>query len=106
MRFVETHVFTKRVKGALSDEAYRELQLSLQLNPEQGPVMPGCGGIRKIRWGDETGGKRGGHRIIYYWDNKLGWFYMLYIYHKRQQKDLTAEQKKLLCQVLKEELDG
>ena len=106
MRFVETHVFTKRVKNALSDDAYRELQISLLLNPEQGPVIPGCGGIRKLRWGDETGGKRGGFRIIYFWDKNHSRFYMLFIYHKGEQKDLTAEQKKLLRQVVKEELDG
>ena len=106
MRFVETHVFTKRVKNALSDDAYRELQISLLLNPEQGPVIPGCGGIRKLRWGDKTGGKRGGFRVIYFWDKNLGWFYMLFIYHKGEQKDLNAEQKKLLRRIVKEELDG
>jgi len=106
MRFVETHVFTKRVKEALPDESYRRLQISLLLNPEQGPVIPGCGGIRKLRWGDEAGGKRGGFRVIYFWDKSLGWFYMLFIYHKRDQKDLTGDQKKALCQVVKEELDG
>ena len=106
MRFVETHVFTKRVKAALPDEEYRQLQINLLLNPELGPVIPGCGGIRKLRWGDETGGKRGGYRVIYFWDKSLGWFYMLFLYHKGDQKDLTTEQKKVLRQVVKEELHG
>lgn len=106
MRFIETYVFTKRVKEALSAEAYRQLQISLLLNPEQGPVIPGCGGIRKLRWGDGTGGKRGGYRVIYFWDKNLSWFYTLFIYHKGDQEDLTADQKKVLRQVVKEELDG
>jgi hypothetical protein len=36
MRFIETPVFTKRVKDLLSDEDYRTLQVALLLRPEQG----------------------------------------------------------------------
>ena len=50
MRFVETPVFTKRVEDLLPDEDYRTLQVALLLRPEQGPVIKGAGGLRKVRW--------------------------------------------------------
>ncbi len=51
MRFVETRVFTGLVCEILEDDEYRALQSSLLLRPEQGPVIPGSGGLRKVRWG-------------------------------------------------------
>jgi putative transcriptional regulator len=64
MRFVETHVFTKLVCGALDDDDYGALQITLLLRPEQGPLIPGSGGLRKMRWGGKGTGKRGGLRVM------------------------------------------
>jgi hypothetical protein len=60
MRFVETHVFTTAVQRHLDDERYRQLQIALVLRPEQGPVIKGSGGLRKVRWAPAGIGKRGG----------------------------------------------
>jgi hypothetical protein len=67
MRFVETPVFTAVLQRHLEDESYRQLQIALMLRPEQGPVIRGSGGLRKVRWATAGGGKRGGLRVIYYW---------------------------------------
>ncbi len=45
MRFVETSVFTRVIKGLLDDESYRALQIALLLRPEQGSVIKGSGGL-------------------------------------------------------------
>ena len=66
MRFVETPVFTASVTLLLSDEEYRQLQLALLIRPEQGVLIRGSGGLRKLRWGARGRGKRGGVRVIYY----------------------------------------
>lgn len=50
MRFVETPIFTKVITGLLDDDEYRSLQIALMLRPEQGPVIRGAGGLRKVRW--------------------------------------------------------
>ncbi len=76
MRFVETPVFTRRIHGTLSDEQYRALQMALVRRPEQGSLIPGSGGLRKIRWGTRSGGNRGGYRIIYYWERRTEIFYI------------------------------
>jgi len=103
MRFVETAIFTREISAFLTDEEYRSLQLALLLRPEQGPLIPGSGGLRKLRWGYRDKGKRGGSRVIYYWD-KQDTIYMLFVYTKSKQGDLTRAQIKMLGKLVQEEL--
>jgi len=103
MRFVETPVFTAVLQRHLDDERYRQLQIVLMLRPEQGPVIKGSGGLRKVRWAPAGVGKRGGVRVIYYWAPRERVFYMLYVYAKTEQGDLTAQQVRALAKVVREE---
>ena len=103
MRFVETPVFTKRVKDLFPDEDYRTLQIALLLRPEQGPLIKGGGGLRKVRWAPKGVGKRGGVRVIYYWRPDERVFYMLFAYAKSAQEDLTADQLRVLARIVREE---
>lgn len=64
--FVETKLFTKLVQQYLTDDGYARLQQLLIANPEAGDVIPGSGGVRKLRWGMAGRGKRGGLRVIYF----------------------------------------
>lgn len=96
MEIVETPIFTKKIKDFLSDDEYSELQRALMLNPKAGLVIPGCGGLRKLRWNLPKRGKRGGLRIIYYWYREDEAIYMVFIYAKSEQGDLTREQMKIL----------
>jgi hypothetical protein len=86
----------------LTDEEYRSLQLALVFRPEQGSLIPGGGGLRKLRWGFRGKGKRGGCRVIYYWD-KQDTIYMLFVYPKSKQEDLTLAQVKVLAKLVREE---
>ena len=104
MRFVETPVFTKRVKELLPDEDYRTLQIALLLRPEQGPLIKGGAGLRKVRWAPRGVGKRGGIRVIYFWRPGDQAFYMLFAYAKTEQDDLTPNQLRVLARVVREEL--
>jgi hypothetical protein len=104
MRFVETPVFTKRMKDLLPDGDYRTLQIALMLRPEQGPLIKGGGGLRKVRWAPKGVGKRGGVRVIYYWRSDERVFYMLFAYAKTAQEDLTADQLRVLARIVREEL--
>ena len=103
MRFVETPVFTAAIRRHLEDEHYRALQLALLLRPEQGPVIPGSGGLRKIRWATPGQGKRGGLRVIYYWAPEEHVCYLLYAYTKNEQGDLTPAQVRVLAKLVREE---
>ncbi len=103
MRFLETPIFTKRVKDLLRDEEYRALQIALLLRPEQGPMIKGGAGLRKVRWAPRGIGKRGGIRVIYYWRPDEQLFYMLFAYSKVEQSDLTPDQIRTLARVVREE---
>jgi hypothetical protein len=103
MRFIETSIFTRAVVELLDDEEYRVLQLALLMRPESGARIPCGGGLRKIRWARKGKGKRGGCRIIYFWDELSETFYLLYIYPKSEQEDLTPQQLKALRKLVQEE---
>ena len=103
MVIVETSVFTRLVTKLLPDEEYRELQAILIDRPDAGSVIPGSGGLRKIRWSASGHGKRGGARIIYYWATTQERILMLFIYAKNESEDLTPGQIKILRQIVEEE---
>jgi hypothetical protein len=88
---------------AILMSAYRSLQVSLMLRPEQGPLIRSGGGLRKVRLAKPGTGKRGGLRVIYYWKPAEGAIYMLYAYAKNEQEDLTPAQTRLLGQLAREE---
>jgi len=96
MEIIENSVFTRRIKEIISDDEYGQLQRMLVGNPEAGIVIPGGGGLRKLRWAVSGKGKSGGLRIIYYWYVGEEIIYMLFVYKKSEQKDLTGKQIKVL----------
>jgi hypothetical protein len=103
LTFVETPWFTERLERRLDDERYRELQLHLQEGPEAGSVMPGCGGLRKLRWSDPSRGKgkRGGLRVVYLYTPEAARIDMIDVYGKDEKDDLTAPQKRVLTHLAK-----
>lgn len=103
MLIIETSVFTRQVRGLLSDEEYRELQTALVNRPNAGAVIVGSGGLRKLRWATKGKGKRGGTRVIYYWAVAQEQLLMLLIYSKSEREDLTREQLKTLRKIVEEE---
>lgn len=103
MRFIETPAFTSALRRHLNDETYRALQVALLLRPTQGALLQGGAGLRKLRWVAPGRGKRGGVRLIYYWEPGIQTFYMLYLYTKNVQGDLTAVQLNVLTKLVRKE---
>jgi hypothetical protein len=103
MRFVETPIFTEQITAVQDDLSYRKLQLALLLRPEQGVLIQGSGGLRKLRWAGSGRGKRGGVRVIYFWHPEDEVFYMLYVYPKNEQSDLTPAQVRVLRHLVEEQ---
>lgn len=104
MVIVETPIFTKRVQLALSDDEYRALQAALLTSPSAGPVIPGGGGLRKLRWVGSGRGKRGGTRVIYRWFPEREKLLMLFVFLKQERDNLSALQLKQLLFVAESEL--
>ena len=61
-------------------------------------------GLRKIRWRRSGAGKRGGLRLIYFWSKDDDTIYMLFVYPKSDQEDLTPSQLRVLSKLVREEL--
>jgi mRNA-degrading endonuclease RelE of RelBE toxin-antitoxin system len=103
MVIIETPIFTKQIVSTLSDEEYRLFQSVLLERPDAGKVIPGSGGLRKLRWSAEGRGKRGGVRVIYYWFTSQGTILLLFMYQKNVQENLTPVQLKQLKKIIEEE---
>jgi mRNA-degrading endonuclease RelE of RelBE toxin-antitoxin system len=100
--FRETKAFTKNVLSLLSEENYYAFQDYLQENYQLGDVIPGGGGLRKIRWHTSGKGKSGGVSIIYYFASEKGYIYLMGIYGKSQKTDLEKDQLKRLAEQVRE----
>lgn len=90
MEFIEAPAFTKYVYEYLSDDEYLGLQSFLLQYPEAGKVVPGSGGIRKVRWAMLGKGKSGGVRVIYYFKRHDDEIWLLTIYSKNEVENIPA----------------
>ncbi|OFW43277.1 MAG: transcriptional regulator [Acidobacteria bacterium RIFCSPLOWO2_12_FULL_67_14b] len=102
MTFVETKLFTELVLDYLSDDEYAAMQQFLVVNPEAGDVIPGSGGVRKLRWGVAGRGKRGGLRVIYFLRLRKDEVWMLTLYAKNVADNIPAK----VLKKIKEEIDA
>jgi hypothetical protein len=90
MEFIETSIFTRLVYSYLTEDEYVGLQTYMFKFPEAGNVVPGSGGVRKLRWSLAGRGKRGGLRVIYYFKKQEDEIWMLTIYAKSQLDNIPA----------------
>lgn len=100
--FIETKLFSRLLGEYLTDDQYAELQTVLADAPNRGALVPGSGGVRKLRWSQPGRGKRGGIRVIYYARTHEGIIWMLTIYAKNEEQNIPAH----VLRKIKEEIDG
>jgi len=95
-------MFTRLFDEIFSDDDLAKLQDFLQVSPEVGDIVPGSGGVRKMRWAMPGRGKRGGMRIIYYLRSRHGQIWLLTLYPKNETDTITGR----ILKQIKEEIDG
>ena len=100
MLLIETTLFTQQVNALMSDDEYSDFQRWLAANPDIGEVIPGTGGLRKVRVGLPGRGKRGGARVIYFHRVSQSQILLLMVYAKNDQTDLTPEQAETLKRIV------
>lgn len=97
---IETRVFTK-TSGFLKDTEKDRLIEFIARNPGVGDLIPNSGGIRKVRFALEGGGKSGGARIFTYFYDDENPVYLLAALKKSQKSDLSREELAALRELSK-----
>ena len=63
---VETPLFGKLWPAYWSEDEMGRFCAFIATHPNEGVLVPGTGGVRKLRWGRTGAGKSGGVRVIYF----------------------------------------
>jgi hypothetical protein len=96
----------RRRAGELLTAEERDAVIDLvAYDPTCGDLIPGTGGLRKVRIGREGAGKRGGTRVIYYFYNDAFPILLLALYAKNEKSDLTQTEKREFTRLVKEIVD-
>lgn len=96
---IETSSFIRSSSAFWSETEIDAFKNYIASNYEEGNLISGTGGLRKIRWSRPGMGKRGGARIIYYYYDLENPLYLLFSFPKNVQSNLTSDEKKALRQV-------
>ena len=89
---VESAIFARKARELLSEESREALAVYLALFPNAGVVIPGSGGLRKLRWGPSHGGKRGGLRLVYFNRLRRGQVMLVTIFSKRRVENFSNKE--------------
>ena len=98
---IETNIFSAKAAKAWTPEQYEGFIVHIANNPESGEVVPGSGGVRKVRWGKAGAGKRGGVRVVYF-NSADEETWLLTMFAKNERENIPAHELKKI----KEAIDG
>jgi len=90
---VETPEFLSATRKLMTDDERALLVDYLAYNPTSGDLVPGTGGVRKLRWGLEGRGKRGGARVVYFHHDAGMPLFALTAYAKNERADLSQQDR-------------
>ena len=101
IQITETTAFSNKIADLLARHSlllddYKDLKRELAENPEKGDILTGTGGVRKIRLKSASRGKRGGFRVCYFYYVLANTIYLIHVFQKNEQENLSAEEKKVL----------
>ncbi len=99
---VETRPFIEDAARCLKEDEREEFIGYIARNPTAGVVIPGTGGVRKLRWRAGARGKRGGTRVIYYYHSDRIPLFLLTAYSKSHQTDLPPAQRAAMRRLVAE----
>jgi hypothetical protein len=96
MTVVETGRYLKDSRRLLPESECLKLAAFVGSDPEAGRVIPGTGGVRKLRWALSGKGKRGGARVIYYYHSTRLPVFLLAAYAKNERANLTQAERNVI----------
>lgn len=93
--------FIHTASKLLTESERQDIIRYLAEHPKSGDLMEGTGGVRKLRWGRGGQGKSGGVRVIYYFHNEVMPLYLLTLFAKGNQANLTMAERHDLADLVK-----
>ncbi len=87
---IETPIFTRLWPAYWSEDERGAFAAFIAIHPNEGDVVQGSGGVRKVRWSRAGSGKSGGVRVVYFVRNELGELVLLFMYAKSKLDSLKA----------------
>ena len=99
---IELAGYRRRAGELLTADEQNAVIDLIAYEPTCGDLIPGTGGLRKVRVGYGGSGKRGGARVIYYFYNADFPILLMALYAKNEKGDLNARQKKESANYAKE----
>lgn len=97
---VETLLFQRQWPLYWSEDERGAFAAYIAEHPSAGAVVPGSGGIRKVRWGRAGSGKSSGVRVIYFTNTEQGEIVLLTLYAKSKTDNLTGPKLKEIRRAL------
>jgi len=106
-KIIQTKYFNKLINNLINkrqilQEDFDNFKKELAEHPEMGDIISGTNGVRKVRLKSASRGKSGGSRICYYDIDHKNEIFLLLVYLKNQQENLTLEEKKILKEIVLE----
>ncbi|MDQ7015381.1 MAG: type II toxin-antitoxin system RelE/ParE family toxin [Gammaproteobacteria bacterium] len=98
---VELPEFERRARHLLSETEKQSVISYLAAHPRSGVIMQGTGGIRKFRWASGSKGKSGGVRIVYYYHNETVPVFLLSVFGKSEQANLSKAERNELAKIMR-----
>jgi len=103
---VETPSYLADAERLFSPEERRVIVDRLAADPTCGAVIPGSGGIRKVRFGFGARGKSGGARIIYLFSGASLPVFILAVFAKNEKANLSAAERNALARMVADMIEN
>ena len=94
---VEMPGYLSDANGVLDDHERAQVVQMLAEDPECGALIPGTGGVRKVRVALGNRGKSGGARVIYYFLNEGYPVLLLALFTKAEKANLSMAERNALA---------
>lgn len=92
--------YIRQAEKILTEVERQDVLNYLAAHPKAGDLIEGTGGIRKLRWGRGGRGKSGGVRVIYYYHSELMPLYLLALFAKNKQGNLSKAERNELAKLV------
>lgn len=96
----EVPEYIRQAEKLLSATERQDVVSYLAAHPKSGDLIEGTGGIRKLRWGRGGRGKSGGVRVIYYYHSEVMPLYLLTLFAKNEQDNLSKAERNDLAKIV------